>query len=129
MPVKFVEVKVEQGKDSEECLKIAYSVADSPLVKTALFASDANWGRIIMAIGKAGVSDLDTNLVEVYLGSVCIVRNGKRAEEYEEQAGSAVMQEEEIVICIKLGRGESAESVWTCDFSHDYVKINAEYRT
>jgi glutamate N-acetyltransferase/amino-acid N-acetyltransferase len=112
---KFVEVKVEQGKDSAECLAVAYAIAESPLVKTAFFASDANWGRIVMAIGKAGVRDLDTGLVNVWLGPVHVVNNGERDADYREELGS--------------GRGSTAESVWTCDLSHEYVTINAEYRT
>lgn len=126
---KFVEVKVQQGRDSDECLAIAYAIAESPLVKTALFASDANWGRIVMAIGKAGVQDLDTRLIDIYLGSVRIVHNGERDPDYHEEMGSEVMQKEEIVVRISLGRGRVAESVWTCDLSHDYIQINAEYRT
>ena len=126
---KFVEVKVEQGKDSAECLAIAYSIAESPLVKTAFFASDANWGRIVMAIGKAGVPDLNTGLIDIWLGSVPIVRNGERDPDYHEDKGSDVMRQEEILVRVSLGRGSMAESIWTCDLSHDYVRINAEYRT
>lgn len=126
---KFVEVVVERGRNSAECLTIAYAIAESPLVKTALFASDANWGRIVMAIGKADVTDLDNRLIDVYLGSVRIVHNGERDPDYREEMGSKVMQKEEIVVRISLGRGTAAESVWTCDLSHEYVRINAEYRT
>jgi glutamate N-acetyltransferase/amino-acid N-acetyltransferase len=126
---KFVEVKVEQGKHPAECLAIAYAVAESPLVKTALFASDANWGRIVMAIGKAGVLDLNTSLIGIWLGPIRIVRNGERDPDYQEEMGSEVMREEEIVIRVALGRGSVVESVWTCDLSYDYVRINAEYRT
>ncbi len=126
---KFVEVQVEGGLDSRECLLIAYSIADSPLVKTAIFASDANWGRIIMAIGKAGVVDLDVELVDVFLGSVCLVRAGQKDAGYREELGAAEMAKEEILIRVSLARGSASESVWTCDLSHDYVTINAEYRT
>ncbi len=126
---KFVEVNVAQGKNSRECLAVAYAVAESPLVKTALFAEDANWGRLVMAIGKAGVDDLDTRSVDISIGSVRILHHGEKDPDYSEAMGSEVMQKEEIVIRISLGRGEAAESVWTCDLSHDYVRINAEYRT
>ena len=126
---KFVTVAVESGKSSEECLKVAYAVALSPLVKTALFASDPNWGRILAAVGRAGVEQLDIDKIEIYLGDVCIVRDGGRAEDYTEAAGQAVMNQPEIPITIKLNRGEVNETVWTTDFSYDYVKINAEYRT
>ena len=126
---KFVTVAVESGQSSEECLKVAYAVALSPLVKTALFASDPNWGRILAAVGRAGVEQLEIDKIEIYLGDVCIVRDGGRAEDYTEAAGQAVMNQPEISIRIKLNRGEVNETVWTTDFSYDYVKINAEYRT
>ena len=126
---KFIEVKVENGNDTNECLTIAYSVAESPLVKTAMYASDANWGRILMAVGKAGVQDLDVAKVSIYLEDVCIVRCGERDERYREEMGAAVMANEEIIVRIDLGRGETTESVWTSDLSHEYVRINAEYRT
>lgn len=108
---------------------MAYTVAHSPLVKTALFASDPNWGRILAAVGRAGVAGLDLEAVEIYLGDVCLVRDGGRADDYTEQRGQAVMAQEEITIAIDLKRGRLEETVWTCDFSHDYVTINAEYRT
>ena len=126
---KFVEVCVENGKDTDECLSVAYSVADSPLVKTAMYASDANWGRILMAIGKADVKDLDIDKVSIYLGDVCIVSSGERDRNYREELGAQVMAQEEITVCIDLGRGEASETVWTSDLSHEYVRINAEYRT
>lgn len=126
---KFIEVKVENGKDTDECLAVAYSVADSPLVKTAMYASDANWGRILMAVGKAGVKDLDIAKVSISLGDVCIVSCGERDEQYREEMGAKVMAQEEISVRINLARGESTETVWTCDLSHEYVRINAEYRT
>jgi len=126
---KFVSVKVESGRNSAECLKVAHAVALSPLVKTALFASDPNWGRILAAVGRAGLESLDIEQVEIYLGDVCIVKNGGRAEDYTESAGQKVMSQSEITITIRLNRGQANEEVWTTDFSYDYVKINAEYRT
>ncbi|CAN8141777.1 Glutamate N-acetyltransferase / Amino-acid acetyltransferase [uncultured Thiomicrorhabdus sp.] len=126
---KFVSVIIEEAKTQEEALKVAHAVALSPLVKTALFASDPNWGRILAAVGRAGVEDLDINALEIHLGDVCIVKNGGRAEEYTEAQGQAVMDKDEIEIRIWLNRGSVYETVWTTDFSYDYVKINAEYRS
>jgi glutamate N-acetyltransferase/amino-acid N-acetyltransferase len=126
---KFITVSVENGRDSQECLQVAYTVAHSPLVKTALFASDPNWGRILAAVGRAGIPGLDVSRVELFLDDVCIVRDGGRAAGYREQDGQRVMDQEEILIRILLGRGEAAETVWTCDLSHEYVRINAEYRS
>ena len=126
---KFVTVQVVGGSSSQECLDVAYTVAHSPLVKTALYASDANWGRILAAVGRAGVKDFDLSRVAIYLGDVCIVSAGGRDPAYTEEQGAAVMAEPEISIRIELGRGDCTESVWTTDLSHDYVKINAEYRT
>jgi len=126
---KFVTVVVNGGADKEECLKVAYAVAESPLVKTALFASDPNWGRILAAIGRAGLKNLDVAGVTVHLGDVLIAEKGCRAASYTETAGQAVMDEEEILIAIDLGRGDVSETIWTTDFSHEYVTINAEYRT
>jgi glutamate N-acetyltransferase/amino-acid N-acetyltransferase len=126
---KFVAVDVKQGETSKECLRVAYAVAHSPLVKTALFASDPNWGRIVAAIGYAGVQGLDASQVNVYLGDVQIVANGARAASYTEAAGQAVMDQDRITITVELARGEARETVWTSDFSHEYVTINAEYRT
>lgn len=126
---KFVTVCVESGNDTQECLQVAYTVAHSPLVKTALFASDPNWGRILAAVGRAGVQDLDINRIRIYLGDVCIVRDGGVANDYREQDGQRVMHREEILIRIQLGRGDANEQVWTSDLSHDYVRINAEYRS
>ena len=126
---KFVAVEVSGGKDSAESLAVAYTVAESPLVKTALFASDPNWGRILAAIGRAGVSDLNVDEIQVYLDDVLIAEKGGRAESYSESDGQAVMNQEEISIRIMLNRGDVDETVWTTDLSHDYVKINAEYRT
>jgi len=126
---KFVTVTVRGGANAEECLAAAYAIAESPLVKTALYASDPNWGRILAAVGRAGISVLDINKVEVFLDDVCIVHGGARASAYTESAGQAVLDREEFTITVALGRGEHVETLWTCDFSHDYVTINAEYRT
>ena len=126
---KFITVQVEAGRDHAECKQIAYAIARSPLVKTAFFASDPNLGRILAAIGYAGVADLDVDLIEVYLGDVLVAEKGGRAASYTEAAGAAVMREAEITIRVALNRGEASATVWTCDFSYDYVKINAEYRT
>ncbi|WP_414501060.1 bifunctional glutamate N-acetyltransferase/amino-acid acetyltransferase ArgJ [Zymobacter sp. IVIA_12111.31 C1] len=125
---KFVAIEVADAQIEEEALKIAYSVAHSPLVKTALSASDANWGRVLMAIGKAGV-DLDVALTTLTINGVLIAQYGERAPGYSEEAGSRAMSEEDIVIRITLGRGDQAATVWTSDLSHEYVTINAEYRT
>ena len=126
---KFVTVAVNGGQSEEECLKVAYTVAESPLVKTALFASDPNWGRLLAAIGRAGVENLDVDRISVYLNNVLIAANGCRAESYTEQQGVAAMASEEIIITINLDRGSDTATVWTSDLSHDYVRINAEYRT
>jgi len=126
---KFVTISVEDGANQEECLQLAYTVAESPLVKTALFASDPNWGRILAATGRAGIEALDIGKVAIYLDDVCIVQDGAVASSYTEAAGQEVMEQEEITIRITLGRGSYSETVWTSDLSHEYVKINAEYRT
>ena len=126
---KFMAVRVEQGRNPDECLKIAYAIAHSPLVKTAFFASDPNLGRILAAIGYAGVDDLDVQALDVYLGDVHVATQGGRHPDYVEAHAQAVMDASEIDIRVVLGRGEVTETVWTCDFSHDYVTINAEYRT
>ena len=126
---KFVTVQVEGASDNEEALKVAYSVAHSPLVKTALFASDPNWGRIVAAIGYAGVEQLDDKAVKVWLDDVLIVENGGRAESYKEEVGAAVMERDKLLIRIDLGRGGVSETLWTNDLSYEYIKINAEYRT
>ena len=126
---RFVTVVVEGGAGSAECLQVAYTIAQSPLVKTALFAGDPNWGRILAAIGRAGLPDLDLGAVEIYLDNVCIVREGARASDYTEAAGQQVMARDELTIRVRLGRGSSWEMIWTCDLSYDYVRINAEYRT
>ncbi len=126
---KFVTVQVHGGANQQECLDVAYAVAHSPLIKTALFASDPNWGRIVAAIGYAGIKDLDTEQVNVYLDDVCIVARGGRAQAYTEEQGAAVMQQAEILIRIELERGGCKETIWTTDLSHEYVRINAEYRS
>ncbi len=126
---KFVTVQVNGGGNRDECLDVGYAVAHSPLIKTALFASDPNWGRILAAVGRAGVPELDVERIDVYLDEVCITRNGGRAEEYREEQGARIMAQSEITIRIELGRGEHSETLWTTDLSHEYVRINAEYRT
>lgn len=126
---KFIAVRVDGGRNEEECLKVAYAVAHSPLVKTAFFASDPNLGRILAAVGYAGIDDLDANLIELHLGDVHVVRGGGRNPAYREADGQRVMKEAEIEVCIGLGRGTASQTVWTCDFSHDYVTINADYRS
>jgi len=126
---KFVAVRVEQGKDEAECRQVAETVAHSPLVKTALFASDPNWGRILAAVGRSGLTHFDLNKVAIYLDDVCITDQGEPASDYTEELGQNVMNQDEITIKVCLGRGQSIDTIWTCDFSYDYVKINAEYRT
>lgn len=126
---RFVTVEVGGAADSDEACRVAFAVAESPLVKTALYAADPNWGRILAAVGRAGVEDLAIDGVSIHLDDVCIVSQGGRAPEYTEAAGQAVMDQQELTIRIDLGRGSALERVWTCDFSHEYVTINAEYRT
>ena len=126
---KFITVRVEGGANSDECLKAAYSVAHSPLVKTAFFASDPNLGRILAAVGYAGILDLDVTKIELHLGDVHVVKGGGRNPDYREEDGQRVMKGAEILVRIGLGRGGVTETVWTCDFSHDYVTINADYRS
>ncbi|MEG2962646.1 MAG: bifunctional glutamate N-acetyltransferase/amino-acid acetyltransferase ArgJ, partial [Janthinobacterium sp.] len=124
---KFMTVTVEDGRNVEECRKIAYSIAHSPLVKTAFFASDPNLGRILAAIGYAGVDDLDVGQLNLYLDDVWVAKNGGRNPDYQEQDGQRVMQQSEITIRVKLARGDATATLWTCDLSHDYVSINADY--
>ncbi|GLS14650.1 bifunctional glutamate N-acetyltransferase/amino-acid acetyltransferase ArgJ [Hydrogenophaga electricum] len=126
---KFITVQVEGGRDAQECLKAAYAVAHSPLVKTAFFASDPNLGRILAAVGYAGIDDLDVAGIDLHLGDVHVVHQGGRHPAYQEADGQRVMKAAEILVRIGLGRGEATETVWTCDFSHDYVSINADYRS
>ncbi|MFL2555970.1 MAG: bifunctional glutamate N-acetyltransferase/amino-acid acetyltransferase ArgJ [Gammaproteobacteria bacterium] len=125
---KFISIQVDGGNKISECLSIAYKVAESPLVKTAFTASDPNWGRIIAAIGNAEISDLDTSKINIYINDVCIVGNGERSETYTEEKGKKVMICDEIVLKIELNRGNYSEQIWTTDLSHEYIKINAEYR-
>jgi len=126
---KFIAVRVINGKDENECRQIAYTVAHSPLVKTAFFASDPNWGRILAAIGRAGIDDLNVSQLKIFLNDVCIVENGGRAESYSETSGQAVMDQSDIEIIIDVARGKVSHTIWTSDLSYDYIKINAEYRT
>ena len=126
---KFMTVRVEGGGNIQECCDVAYAVAHSPLIKTAFFASDPNWGRILAAIGRSGVPALDVSKINVWLDDVLLCQNGGAAASYTEAQGAAVMQQPEITIRIDLGRGSFSDTVWTCDFSYDYVKINADYRS
>jgi glutamate N-acetyltransferase/amino-acid N-acetyltransferase len=126
---KFVTIAIEGGATVQECLQVAYAIGESPLVKTALFASDPNWGRILAAVGRAGLKQLQLDAIEIWLDDVRIVSAGARDAAYTEAAGQAVLSKEEFTITVKLGRGACIETLWTCDFSHDYVTINAEYRT
>ena len=126
---KFVTIRVDGGASVQECLQVGYAIGESPLVKTALFASDPNWGRILAAVGRAGLADLVLDKVEIWLDDVNIVREGARAGSYTEAAGQSVLSKSEFTINVRLGRGNVSETLWTCDFSHDYVTINAEYRT
>jgi glutamate N-acetyltransferase/amino-acid N-acetyltransferase len=126
---KFVEICVTGGESNEDCLEVAYTVAHSPLVKTALFASDANWGRILAAVGRANIENLNAQEVSIYLGAVCLIKNGEISADYTESLGSAEMAKKEIMIGIQIGSHNTKESVWTTDLSHDYIKINAEYRS
>lgn len=126
---KFMTVMVEGGKNEEECRKVAYAIAHSPLIKTAFFASDPNLGRILAAIGYAGIDDLDVNALQLYLGEVLVAEKGGRASTYVEEQGAAIMQESDILVRVVLNRGDENITIWTCDFSYDYVKINADYRS
>ncbi len=126
---KFIRIIVKQAASEREALQVAKTIAHSPLVKTAFFASDPNWGRILAAVGRAGITGLDIDRIVMYLGDVCIVRNGGRADDYQEADGQRVMDREEISVTVDLGRGGMSGQVLTCDFSYDYVRINAEYRT
>ncbi|MFN3788510.1 bifunctional glutamate N-acetyltransferase/amino-acid acetyltransferase ArgJ [Massilia sp.] len=126
---KFMTITVEQGNNVEECRKIAYAIAHSPLVKTAFFASDPNLGRILAAIGYAGVDDLDTTRLDLYLDDVWVAKAGGRNPDYKEEDGQRVMKQAEITVRVTLGRGDATATVWTCDLSHDYVSINADYRS
>ena len=126
---KFITVEIEGGRDEAECRKIGYAIAHSPLVKTAFFASDPNLGRILAAIGYAGVDDLDVATLKLYLDDVLVAENGGRAASYKEEDGQRVMKQSDITIRVALNRGSAGATLWTCDFSYDYVKINASYRS
>jgi glutamate N-acetyltransferase/amino-acid N-acetyltransferase len=126
---KFIAIRVEGGKDAAECRKVAYAIAHSPLVKTAFFASDPNLGRILAAVGYAGINDLDQTKIDLYLNDVHVAVNGGRNPAYREEDGQRVMKQSEINVRVGLGRGNAVDTVWTCDFSHDYVTINADYRS
>jgi len=126
---KFISIEISAGKNEKECLSVGYKIAESPLVKTAFTASDANWGRIIAAIGNSGIHDLDINKIDVYLDDVCIVENGRRSETYTEEKGIRVMSQDEINLSVNLHRGAHNEKLWTTDLSHEYITINAEYRS
>ena len=126
---KFVTITVAGGEHPQECLEVAYTVAESPLVKTALFAGDANWGRFCMAIGRAEVAELDQSRISLWLDKVQVASGGLMADDYTEEAGSSVLAQDEFRVLIDLGRGEASETVWTTDLSYEYVRINAEYRS
>ena len=126
---KLMRIIVKDALHDEEAVRVGKTIAHSPLVKTAFFASDPNWGRILAAVGRSGVESMILENVQIFLDDVCIVRNGGRADDYTEEAGQQVMNRDEITVTVKLGRGEATQEVLTCDLSYDYVKINAEYRT
>ena len=126
---KFITITIDGGRDEAECQKAAYAIAHSPLVKTAFFASDPNLGRILAAVGYAGIDDLDQNLIEMHLDDVHVVTKGGRNPSYREEDGQRVMKQSEITIRVNLSRGKASATVWTCDLSHDYVTINADYRS
>ncbi len=126
---KFITVRVEGGRTGEECRQVAYAIAHSPLVKTAFYASDPNLGRILAAVGYAGIADLDQTRIELHLDDVHVATGGGRHPAYREEDGQRVMKQSEITVRVGLGRGQAADTVWTCDFSHDYVSINADYRS
>jgi glutamate N-acetyltransferase / amino-acid N-acetyltransferase len=126
---KFITVRVEGGKNAAECRQVAYAIAHSPLVKTAFFASDPNLGRILAAVGYAGIEDLDQTRIDLHLDEVHVATQGGRHPSYREEDGQRVMKQPEITVRVGLGRGNAADQVWTCDFSHDYVTINADYRS
>ena len=126
---KFITVQVEGGKTTAECRQVAYAIAHSPLVKTAFFASDPNLGRILAAVGYAGIDDLDQTKIDLYLDDVHVAVNGGRNPSYREEDGQRVMKQAEITVRVNLGRGSASDTVWTCDLSHDYVSINADYRS
>ncbi len=126
---KFITVEVCGGKNKDECLAVAYKIAESPLVKTAFTASDPNWGRILAAVGNSGIEDLNIDEVIININDICIVENGQRSETYTEEKGKDVMSQDEIKLSVNINRGDFIEEIWTTDLSHEYVTINAEYRT
>ena len=126
---KFITVTVEGGRSTDECRQVAYAIAHSPLVKTAFFASDPNLGRILAAVGYAGIEDLDQTGIDLYLDDVHVAVQGGRNPSYREEDGQRVMKQSEITVRVVLGRGAAADTVWTCDLSHEYVTINADYRS
>jgi glutamate N-acetyltransferase/amino-acid N-acetyltransferase len=126
---KFITIRVEGGRTGQECRQVAYAIAHSPLVKTAFFASDPNLGRILAAVGYAGIDDLDQTLIDLYLDDVLVAQHGGRHPAYVEADGQRVMKQSEILVRVRLGRGDAVDTVWTCDLSYDYVKINADYRS
>ncbi len=126
---KFIEIVVEAAATPDEAARVAYSIAHSPLVKTAFYASDPNLGRILAAVGNAGIADLDQGQVQLHLNDVWVARNGGRHPQYREEDGQRVMKASEITVRVELGRGAASCTVWTCDLSHDYVSINADYRS
>ncbi|RMX02963.1 bifunctional glutamate N-acetyltransferase/amino-acid acetyltransferase ArgJ [Corticibacter populi] len=126
---KFITIRITGGRDKDECAQVAYAIAHSPLVKTAFFASDPNLGRILAAVGYAGIGDLDQNRIALYLDDVHVVEHGGRRAEYREEDGQRVMKQTDITVRVDLGRGEAEDTVWTCDLSHEYVTINADYRS
>lgn len=126
---KLIRIIISQAETDEEAVRVGKTIAHSPLVKTAFFASDPNWGRILAAVGRSGVENMDLDKVQIHLDDVCIVRGGGRADDYTEEAGQRVMNQQEITITVNLGRGNACQEILTCDFSYDYVRINAEYRT
>ncbi len=126
---KFITVRVEGGRHAAECRQVAYAIAHSPLVKTAFFASDPNLGRILAAVGYAGVADLDQSLIELFLDDVHVATHGGRHPDYREEDGQRIMKQDEITVRVLLGRGQAHDQVWTCDLSHEYVTINADYRS
>ena len=126
---KFITVRIDGGRDEAECRLAAYAIAHSPLVKTAFFASDPNLGRILAAVGYAGIADLDQSRIDLFLDDVAVVTDGGRRADYREEDGARVMKQSEITVRIDLKRGDASTTVWTCDLSYDYVKINADYRS
>ena len=126
---KFITVSIEGGRDTAECRQVAYAIGHSPLVKTAFFASDPNLGRILAAVGYAGIADLEQSLIELYLDDVHVATRGGRHPDYREEDGQRVMKQDEITVRVLLGRGQAQDQVWTCDLSHEYVTINADYRS